>query len=455
MVIMGTATFFTVIPTMILFGKYGPAKEQQGPCSGWHGCEGVFDDPSGCVTLWEVVEHECTDNNVSKLYTAEHPSSRKAAASNYRQGWQHAGGGVAPNTGNIHSAVEKCYKLPAGGGGRGGEGTIPSDDERNFGPSDNQEPTLMVMTTTVGGPQSLGDERWTLQRGAATTWASRASTGGIDTRCSGHRIFCGTSSIATTHHSLFVFAAEEARKVGARFAGYSNGDIAFDSSVLDVLKAVGFAIDGQRISNKVLLIGKRLNIFDAESDARELEALAKDPVDLRHRETNTWMSENSEDFFFFTPEVFEDWKDLPNFVLGRVGWDSWMAQWAMDNEVDVIDVTKFLHVSHLTGSDGNLAGWGRCKLGSVKQGAWIMNRASNGRLDVVRKPMVTRVERESLDANSRLTAIDMMRAYKLPDSSATMFLDAVREPIPRCETQGTCCSMQGTKSIFRNSRLDR
>lgn len=79
-----------------------------------------------------------------------------------------------------------------------------------------------------------------------------------------------------------------------------------------------------------------------------------------HRETNTWMSENSEDFFFFTPEVFEDWKDLPNFVLGRVGWDSWMAQWAMDNEVDVIDVTKFLHVSHLTGSDGNLAGWGRC-----------------------------------------------------------------------------------------------
>ena len=116
-----------------------------------------------------------TDNNVSKLYTAEHPSSRKAAASNYRQGWQHAGGGVAPNTGNIHSAVEKCYKLPAGGGGRGGEGTIPSDDERNFGPSDNQEPTLMVMTTTVGGPQSLGDERWTLQRGAATTWVSNST----------------------------------------------------------------------------------------------------------------------------------------------------------------------------------------------------------------------------------------------------------------------------------------
>ena len=177
----------------------------------------------------------------------------------------------------------------------------------------------------------------------------------------------------------------------------------------DMRHTTRYAIDGSRISNKVLLIGKRLNIFNAEEDARYLEELANDPVDLRsriraalvdfsHRETNTWMSENSEDFFFFTPEVFEDWTDLPNFVLGRVGWDSWMAQWAMDNGVDVIDVTKYLHVSHLTGSDGNLAGWGtvrpdrmwnycaakhtctvadswqgmcsscfRCKLGSVKQ----------------------------------------------------------------------------------------
>lgn len=36
-----------------------------------------------------------------------------------------------------------------------------------------------------------------------------------------------------------------------------------------------------------------------------------------------------------------------------------------------------------------------------------------------------------------------MQANELPESSAQMFLEAVREKIPHCETQGTCCSMQG------------
>jgi hypothetical protein len=40
-----------------------------------------------------------------------------------------------------------------------------------------------------------------------------------------------------------------------------------------------------------------------------------------------------------------------------VGWDSWLVQWAIDNNVDVIDTTQLLHVSHLTADDGNMAGW--------------------------------------------------------------------------------------------------
>lgn len=56
-VILGTATVFTVMPLMVLFGAFPGVTD--GPCSGWHGCEGVFDDPSGCVTLWEVVDFEC------------------------------------------------------------------------------------------------------------------------------------------------------------------------------------------------------------------------------------------------------------------------------------------------------------------------------------------------------------------------------------------------------------
>ena len=60
------------------------------------------------------------------------------------------------------------------------------------------------------------------------------------------------------------------------------------------------------------------------------------------------MSEASEDFFFFTKDTF-DWENIPDFVVGRVGWDSWLTQWALDHGVDVIDTTQLLHVSHLTG----------------------------------------------------------------------------------------------------------
>ena len=63
-VILGTATVFTVMPLMVLFGVFPGVTD--GPCSGWHGCEGVFDDPSGCVTLWEVVDFECE-------YEKKHP----------------------------------------------------------------------------------------------------------------------------------------------------------------------------------------------------------------------------------------------------------------------------------------------------------------------------------------------------------------------------------------------
>jgi hypothetical protein len=57
-----------------------------------------------------------------------------------------------------------------------------------------------------------------------------------------------------------------------------------------------------------------------------------------------------------TPRAF-DWDRVPNFVIGRVGWDSFLTQWALDDGLDVIDATTMLHAAHFTGSDGNAAGW--------------------------------------------------------------------------------------------------
>ena len=42
-------------------------------------------------------------------------------------------------------------------------------------------------------------------------------------------------------------------------------------------------------------------------------------------------------------------------MIGRVGWDSFVTQWALDSGIEVIDASQFLHAAHLTGADGNNA----------------------------------------------------------------------------------------------------
>ena len=193
------------------------------------------------------------------------------------------------------------------------------------------------------------------------------------------------------------------------------------------------------------------------------------------------MSEASEDFFFFTKDTF-DWEHIPDFVVGRVGWDSWLTQWALDHGVDVIDTTQLLHVSHLTGEDGNLAGWHtpkpdkmwnycalrdrcihddahwnafctscfRCKLGSTKQGAFRLESRSkhNTKRQVVvgRVPALKGTKLQQEVDYWVATSADIMDKFKLPRFMAIHYLSQVAED-QSCRSTGTCCSMQGGWSV--------
>lgn len=70
------------------------------------------------------------------------------------------------------------------------------------------------------------------------------------------------------------------------------------------------------------------------------------------------MTDLAEDFFFYEPGSIE-WDKIPNYVIGRVGWDSFFTQYLLDRDdaVDVIDASRLIHAAHLTGMDGNAAGW--------------------------------------------------------------------------------------------------
>jgi len=383
---------------------------------------------------------------------------------------------------------------------------------------------LMVMMTTVGAFQSASPVKKTLQGGAAVTWEALEpeiqmvvavdsvkdeSPGGMQ------RVLCD----ANMHGTPFIGAmlqhtTNKAVAAGARFVGYTNADIAFSSSLIDMLKGVSASIDDGIISDRLLLIGKRLNIHEALNDAAELihlntsywdavvdqprtaakratpqfklrDSIRKALVTFSHRSSNTWMTEFSEDFFFFTANTFKD-LEFPQFVAGRVGWDSWLVQWALDNDVHVIDTTKLLHVSHLTADDGNLAGWNtarpdkmwnycaldewckrgastawndfcqscfRCKLGGVKQGAFRLKRgATRGSLEVEnvgdRDPEVAALE----EMENIAVIANILRDHKLPKGKASSFWTAVKEQTPLCRSKGKCCSMTGNWGVQHELR---
>ena len=135
-----------------------------------------------------------------------------------------------------------------------------------------------------------------------------------------------------------------------------------------VLRMLAKKVEAGEIGRRMVVIGKRLNIDSSIDNAADLVEVYDNAVDegieeQRHRfrkalikvskkRRNSWMTPLAEDFFFFIPGTF-DWDQLPNWVIGRVGWDSFLTQWAQDEPgVDVIDASKMIHAAHLTGDDG-------------------------------------------------------------------------------------------------------
>ena len=64
---------------------------------------------------------------------------------------------------------------------------------------------------------------------------------------------------------------------------------------------------------------------------------------------------NALDYFITTHSGYP-WRSIPNFVVGRVGYDNWLVVTAIRRNISVIDATLTLSALHQTGLDGNFAG---------------------------------------------------------------------------------------------------
>eukprot|EP00040_Diaphanoeca_grandis_P017735 m.92984 g.92984 ORF g.92984 m.92984 type:complete len:668 (+) comp26590_c1_seq1:640-2643(+) len=373
------------------------------------------------------------------------------------------------------------------------------------------EQTYVVMVTTMGNASEV--EKQQLQLAAATSWDVLApglltlvavDAENVSAPRGLPRIHCQGNAAGTPYvTNLFVAAEKAAVRVGARFAGFSNGDIAYDETLFFVLSKVSDAIEAGKVKKRVVVVGRRLNIDSALDNADDL-IHAGDHVfsetdnadDTRQRRQhyrqalvkaskkrrNRWMTSLAEDFFFFTPGTFE-WDEMPNFVIGRVGWDSFLTQLAIENpDIEVIDASKMIHAGHLTGDDGNAAGWNtqrpdklwnycalhhacltnkmwtercktcfRCGLGSLEQSNLMMVPSGLSEAEMTSAKDYYAVQKRKPDleseADTRKTSKQILKKFGVHSTFVDRFVDRVRDNTTSCRDTANCCSISGSAAV--------
>ncbi|MBY0113415.1 MAG: hypothetical protein K2Y21_11375 [Phycisphaerales bacterium] len=129
-----------------------------------------------------------------------------------------------------------------------------------------------------------------------------------------------------------------AREATTPWVCYLNGDIILDSSF-------GRLLDRIDTERPTLLVGRRIDVdvtevldLDHDDAERQLAAIAA---------TGKLSPSNAIDFFCFTPGRWV--QNMPEFAVGRPGWDNWFMFNAVRRGVRVIDVTGqmlTLHQNH-------------------------------------------------------------------------------------------------------------
>lgn len=113
----------------------------------------------------------------------------------------------------------------------------------------------------------------------------------------------------------------------SEFYGFANADILFDGGLIETLKTL---IGRFR---KFLMIGTRVDCHVA-TDCSFDDRRTREPV-----------LKNAQDYFVTTRTGF-DWESVPDFVIGRAGYDNWLVTRAMVGGIPVVDTSATVTALH-------------------------------------------------------------------------------------------------------------
>lgn len=122
------------------------------------------------------------------------------------------------------------------------------------------------------------------------------------------------------------------------FLIYLNADIILLPEVLEVIDEI------QKLENDFLLVGRRWDLEIKQEIDFQTNWLADIEEELS--EIGELHSVAAMDYFIFPRNLFQD---IPNFAIGRAGWDNWMILHALQQPWPVIDITpanRIIHQNH-------------------------------------------------------------------------------------------------------------
>ena len=122
----------------------------------------------------------------------------------------------------------------------------------------------------------------------------------------------------------------------------------FDRNLTDILRSLQTYAYGGHI-DKLLVVGRRRN-WSVEKGVN----LAKLSMVGHYMKNSSLYISDAQDYFLTTRHP---WTCIPDFVVGRIGYDNWLVVAALVNQIPVVDATETVTALHQTGEDGNLAGW--------------------------------------------------------------------------------------------------
>ncbi|CAG2197399.1 unnamed protein product [Mytilus edulis] len=134
------------------------------------------------------------------------------------------------------------------------------------------------------------------------------------------------------------------KSFSSSFVAYSNSDILFTDSIVKTLMMVSQSNLSK--TNELLLTGRRINVVNVTA----IEASSFKGI-LKASERGELYAGDALDYFITTS--WYPWKDAPDLVVGRPGFDNWIVANARLMNFSVIDTTETIIAVHQTTEAGN------------------------------------------------------------------------------------------------------